>query len=132
LPIRISTETLPFKDEDDKPISDASFTIRKRLSHNGQMDYMEALAEVSIDPESGEVKTEASRIHLKQISDILLSDSLLSWVGVLDSAEQPLPTQRYGEADEFYLSQITKAIQERNRPAAKASGPKDAAPSASS
>ena len=131
MPIRIATATVPFKDEDGKPIPDASYTIRQRLSHEGQLRYVDALTSVSLDPESGEPSTAAQRIRLREISEILLADALLGWTGVEDAQGNPVPIERALSVDDFYVGQVVREIQTRNAPK-KAEGPKGDAPTASS
>lgn len=132
MPIRIATVTVPFKDEDGRPLDDASFTIRRRLSHDAQLEYLEAAADFEVDPETGEVKTSMSKLKIREITGIMLRGALVSWTGVEDAEGRPLPLERAGEADAFYLAQITQEIQRRNAGESKADGPKDGAPSATS
>jgi hypothetical protein len=125
--IRVATDTLHFRDpETDIEDPEATFTIRKRLSHDAQMEYIEAAQDLDIDPDTGTITPRmATDFKLSRIQAILLKDALKRLEGIADEDGRPYTPDTFHAADAPLVRQVTDAIQERNNPRQKEEGPKE-------
>ncbi len=118
MPLRIETVTLHFKDEAGQEVPDATYTIRRRLSRDGQMAYLKSAARfnVEVDEETGEPRAgfKMTDLDIKAVTDPLLQHGLVSLSGVLDANGDPLPVERFGEFDAEYVQQVVAELQRRN------------------